>query len=330
MSVLAARLRANTEVVLLVVAVTLLAAGGILHLAGLDEAAHSVWALDTIVGIVPATWWVIDAARHRRLGVDALAVLALVGTLVIGEYLAGAVITVMLASGRTLEARAAARAQHGTPGACWPRAPRVVHRYDDGELTSPPIDDGRPRRSAARAARRGGARRRAGRVERRGPRRERPHRRTAAGHSRRRRRGPERRRERRRPVRPRATTNAAESTYAGIVRLVSEAEASSAPFVRLADRYAGVFLVVALALAGAAWAVSGDLVRAVAVLVVATPCPLILAAPVAIVSGLSRAARRGVVVKGGGALERLADGEILLFDKTGTITDGSATSSPTS
>ena len=120
----------------------------------------------------------------------------------------------------------------------------------------------------------------------------------------------------------RATTSAAESTYAGIVRLVSEAEASSAPFVRLADRYAAVFLGVALALAGAAWALSGDLERAVAVLVVATPCPLILAAPVAIVSGLSRAARRGVVVKGGAALEQLASGEILLFDKTGTITAG--------
>ena len=122
----------------------------------------------------------------------------------------------------------------------------------------------------------------------------------------------------------RATTSAAESTYAGIVRLVSEAEASSAPFVRLADRYAAVFLGVALALAGAAWALSGDLERAVAVLVVATPCPLILAAPVAIVSGLSRAARRGVVVKGGAALEQLASGEILLFDKTGTITAGTA------
>ena len=92
--------------------------------------------------------------------------------------------------------------------------------------------------------------------------------------------------------------------------------------MRLADRYAGVFLGVALALAGAAWAFSGDLERAVAVLVVATPCPLILAAPVAIVSGLSRAARRGVVVKGGAALEQLASGEILLFDKTGTITAG--------
>ena len=95
--------------------------------------------------------------------------------------------------------------------------------------------------------------------------------------------------------------------------------------MRLADRYAGAFLVVSLALAGAAWAVSGDLVRAVAVLVVATPCPLILAAPVAIVSGLSRAARRGVVVKGGAALEQLARGEILLFDKTGTITAGRPT-----
>ena len=91
--------------------------------------------------------------------------------------------------------------------------------------------------------------------------------------------------------------------------------------MRLADRYAAGFLGVALALAGAAWALSGELERAVAVLVVATPCPLILAAPVAIVSGLSRAAR-GVVVKGGAALEHLASGEILLFDKTGTITAG--------
>ena len=120
----------------------------------------------------------------------------------------------------------------------------------------------------------------------------------------------------------RATTTAGESTYAGIVRLVTEAEASSAPFVRLADRYAVLFLGVSLVLAGAAWAVSGQLERAVAVLVVATPCPLILAAPVAIVAGMSRAAHRGVVVKGGAALEQLARGEILLFDKTGTITAG--------
>ncbi len=93
----------------------------------------------------------------------------------------------------------------------------------------------------------------------------------------------------------------------------------------MADRFAVVFLVVSVALAGAAWLISGDPVRAVAVLVVATPCPLILAAPVAMVSGLARAAKRGVVVKGGAVLERLAGAEVLLFDKTGTLTEGRPT-----
>src|SRR3974377_1524275 len=108
-----------------------------------------------------------------------------------------------------------------------------------------------------------------------------------------------------------------------MVRVVAQAEDSQAPFVRLADRYAVWFLLVSLAVAGAAWAVAGA-ERAVAVLVVATPCPLILAAPVALVSGLSVAARRGVVVKGGGVLERLARGTPLLLGKTGTPPSGGA------
>ena len=119
----------------------------------------------------------------------------------------------------------------------------------------------------------------------------------------------------------RATTNAADGTYAGIIRLVKQAQTSQAPFVRLADRYALWFLPLTLAVAGVAWAVGGP-ARAVAVLVVATPCPLILAAPVALVSGLSAAARRGVVVKDGGVLERLAECTTLLVDKTGTLTAG--------
>jgi P-type E1-E2 ATPase len=123
------------------------------------------------------------------------------------------------------------------------------------------------------------------------------------------------------PFDVRATATAQDSTYAGIVRLVARAERSQAPFVRLADRYALWFLAVSLALAGAVWAVSG-LARAVAVLVVATPCPLILAAPVAMVSGLSASARRGVIVKGGAVLERLARCTTLLIDKTGTLTGG--------
>ena len=263
----------------------------------------------------------LDAARHGRLGVDAIALLAVLGTLVVGEYFAGAVITVMLTTGRSLEAWAAGRAErelHALLG----RAPRVAHRYVDGELTDAPVEDvavgdlllvqpgevvpvdgtvrsgpaiiddsaltgeSLPVQRAVGETVRGGA--------------------VNAGG----------------PFDVVATTNASDSTYAGIVRLVEEATATSSPFVRLADRYALAFLVLSVVVAGAAWAISGELSRAVAVLVVATPCPLILAAPVAIVAGLSRAARLGVIVKGGGPLERLADAEILLFDKTGTLTAG--------
>jgi heavy metal translocating P-type ATPase len=309
---------------LLVSATTGLALGGVLYAAGFREGADVAWTATTVLGIVAASWWVAGAARHRRLGVDLIAVLALVGALVVREYLAGSVITVMLASGRTLEARASMRARRELR-ALLEHAPRVVHRYVDGQLTSPPLDEARPGDlllvqpgevvpvdglleatlavldESALTGESLPVERRAGDAIRSGV--------VNAGN----------------PFDLRATTSATDSTYAGIVRLVAEAEASSAPFVRLADRYAGLFLFVSLALAGAAWAVSGDLVRAVAVLVVATPCPLILAAPVAIVSGLSRAAHRGVIVKGGAALEQLARGEILLFDKTGTITAGRPT-----
>ncbi|EYR61805.1 hypothetical protein N866_16205, partial [Actinotalea ferrariae CF5-4] len=122
-----------------------------------------------------------------------------------------------------------------------------------------------------------------------------------------------------------ATATAESSTYAGIVRLVQSAQASSAPFVRAADRVAVLFVPLTVAVAGAAWLVSGDPVRAVAVLVVATPCPLLLAAPIAVVSGISRAARLGVVIRGGGPLERLAGARVVLLDKTGTVTQGRPT-----
>ncbi|HET8952468.1 MAG TPA: HAD-IC family P-type ATPase, partial [Solirubrobacteraceae bacterium] len=124
------------------------------------------------------------------------------------------------------------------------------------------------------------------------------------------------------PFDVRAERPAAESAYAALVRLVEQAQAQRAPLVRMADRYAGIFLPVTLAVAGLAWALSGDPVRALAVVVVATPCPLILAAPIALVSGLSRAARCGVIVKGAGAIETLGEARTVLFDKTGTLTVG--------
>ena len=302
-------------------AATGLLGGVALYALGLDGAAQFVWAATTLVGVAPATWLVFDAARHRRLGVDVIALLALLGTVAVQEYLAGALIAVMLASGRALEARATGRARRELH-ALLERAPKIVHRYEDGELTTCALDDARAGDllmvqpgevvpvdgmlegdsaildEAALTGEPLPVEHEAGDAIRSGV--------VNAGG----------------PFDLRATTSAAESTYAGVIRLVSDAEASSAPFVRLADKYAGVFLLASLVLAGAAWAISGDLVRAVAVLVVATPCPLILAAPVAIVSGLSVAASRGVIVKSGAALEQLGRAEILLMDKTGTITAG--------
>jgi P-type E1-E2 ATPase len=111
------------------------------------------------------------------------------------------------------------------------------------------------------------------------------------------------------------TSGAGESTYAGILRLVNAVHTAKAPFVRLADRFALGFLPLTAGVAAVAWLISGDLMRSLAVFVAATPCPLILAAPVAFIAGVARAARRGVLVKGGSALEALARAHTVLFDK---------------
>ena len=273
-----------------------------------------------LAGLGYSLWTMIGSLRHGRVGVDVIAVLALAGAIAVGELLAAAVIAVMLVSGRLLEAWAARRA-HRDLEALLARAPRTARRYRDDSLETVPLAeirvgdlllvapgdvvpvDGEVSRGAAvldESALTGEAIP----VER-PPTFSTPLRTASPGG----------------PFDMRATTSAADSTYAAIVRLVAEADKAQAPFVRLADRYALWFLPLALAVAGVGWALGGP-DRAVAVLVVATPCPLILAAPVALVSGLSAAARRGVVVKNGGVLERLAQCTTLLLDKTGTLTVG--------
>jgi len=301
-----------------------LAAGALLLVAGAGAAADAAWAVAIVVALVPLAVAVTRNLLRGETGVDVIALLALVGALALREYAAGAVIAVMLATGGALEEFAGARARRELSGLL-ERAPKIVHRYDGATLTSPPLQDVRPRDrllvqpgevvpvdgvvasatavldesaltgEARPAERDAGSPVRSGAVNA----------------------GP--------PFDMYATATAEESTYSGIVRLVEEAQASKAPFVRMADRYALVFLVLTLVLAGAAWAASGDPVRALAVLVVATPCPLILAAPVAIMSGISRAAKRGVILKGGAALETLGRSRVLLFDKTGTLTMGRPT-----
>jgi heavy metal translocating P-type ATPase len=300
-----------------------LAAGGAAAYAGRPAAAALAW------GAVSATLLVtVGAATLRRLGrgevgVDVVAALALAGALVLGEHLAGAVIGLMVATGMALEEYAATRAR-AELAALVGRTPRVAHRYEGGGLAAVPIEEVRvgdrllvkpgevlpvdgivtgdgavldesAMTGEARAVRRpGGDRARSGTVNA----------------------GP--------PFDLHAVATAEASTYAGVVRLVRNAQASKAPFARLADRYALLFVPLTLAVAGTAWALSGDAVRALAVLVVATPCPLILAVPVALVSGISRAARRGILVKDGGALETLARARTVILDKTGTITTGRA------
>lgn len=313
-------LRAHGELLLFAVSTLLLAGGGAATLLDEPGVAAGCWVAGTVVGLLAALGWTAEAVRHRRPTVDVIAVLALAGALAVDEPFAGAMITVMLASGRLLEARAEARARRDL-GLLLQRAPRIARRVTTDGVVEVPVEDvvqgdrlmvgtgevvpvdGRLLVAALldESALTGEplpVERTAGEDVRSGA--------VNAGA----------------PFELVATEVAAESTYAGLVRLVEQAQASSAPFVRAADRFAVVFVPVTLLLAGGAWLLSGDPVRAVAVLVVATPCPLLLAAPIAFISGLTRAARIGVVVKGGGALERLAQGRVMLFDKTGTLTEG--------
>jgi heavy metal translocating P-type ATPase len=303
-------------------AVAGLGTGLVAAAAGYSQIAALAFAATILAALVPLTLTVISALLRGRLGVDIIALLAMAGALALGQYLAGAVVALMLSGGQVLEERAAARARRDL-SALLQRSPRTAHRYERGELHTIGAGEVRPgdlllvkpgeivpvdglvAEGAAvldESALTGESRP----VERRTGER------VASGAI----------NSSSSPVKLRATATAGESTYAGIVRLVEQAQASKAPLVRLADRYAMWFLPVTLAVAAAAWAVSGDAVRALAVLVVATPCPLILAAPIAIVSGISRAARRGIIVKGGGALETLARGRTLVIDKTGTVTAG--------
>ena len=297
-------------------------AGGIIYLLGNHPLADRIWAAGAIVVLVPL---VADTARSLRrgdVGVDAIALVAIVWALALQQQLAAAIVALMMSGGAALEAWAAGRARRELR-LLVQRAPRVGHLYRDGIVVEVDVDslepgdvvvvrggdvvpaDGEVAAGSAvidESALTGEAL---------------PATLTAGD-----------------PVRSgtanagdtfdlRITRPAAESAYASIVRLVTAAESDRSPFTRLADRYAAFFLPFSLAVAGLAWLASEDSERGLAVMVVATPCPLILAAPIAFVAGLSRAARAGIIVKGAGALERLGGARTVLLDKTGTLTVGS-------
>lgn len=123
-------------------------------------------------------------------------------------------------------------------------------------------------------------------------------------------------------VTAKALSSAEDSQYQQIIKLVKAAAASQAPFVRLADRYSVPFTLTAYAIAGAVWILSGQPIRFLEVIIVATPCPLLLATPIALISGMARSSKYGIIIKSGTALEKLATAKTIAFDKTGTLTRG--------
>jgi heavy metal translocating P-type ATPase len=317
-----ARLIEHRAQVLASLAVGALVIGGLLYAGGEGAAAQVLWRATVAV---LAAELAAEVARtivvEHSLGVDTIALVAMVGSLALDQELAGLVIGLMFSGGASLEAIASRRARRELT-ALVQRAPKVARVHVDDQLQEVPIDrvqagdvvlvrtgevipvdgtvlsaeavidastlTGEPLPETVRL----GTPVLSGSANA----------------------GP--------PFDVRADRPARDSAYAALVRLVEQAQTQRAPLVRMADRYAGFFLPATLLIAGLAWALSGDPVRGLAVVVVATPCPLILAAPIALVSGVSRAARAGVIVKGAGAIETLGEAKTVMFDKTGTVTVG--------
>jgi len=300
-----------------------LALGVTLDILGHERSAHLVWTAVTIPVLAALSVDIIRSLARGHVGLDIVAALSMAGALAFGETLAAAIVALMYAGGQLLEAYAGRRARHEMT-ALLSRVPRSAMRHREGTLEEIPLErveahdrllvrqgdvvpvDGEVIHGVAvldTSALTGEAlpvTARQGQSVLSGC--------TNVGDA----------------FDLEATRRAEESTYAGVVRLVEAAQKSRAPFSRLADRYALVFLALSVAIASGAWVLADDPIRAIAVLVVATPCPLILAVPVALVSGLSRAAKLGILIKGAKVLETLAQVRAVVLDKTGTLTHGRA------
>lgn len=295
--------------------------GLVLDLSGKDSLAHLVLGTSALIATIPLVWGMIETLRSGAFGVDVLAVTAIVTSVILGEYWAGMVIVLMLTGGEALEDYAEGRAKTELTALInkKPQKARIqksgktievkvseVSVGDkvvilpgdlvpvDGEIIegSSSLDESSLTGESLPVNKNVGDQLLSGSVNIESS------------------------------ITIKAIRSAEDSQYEQIIKLVKSASASQSPFVRLADRYSIPFTMIAFFIAGTAWVVSGDPVRFLEVLVVATPCPLLLGAPIALVSGMSRAARHGIIVKTGSALERLAEVQTFGFDKTGTLTQG--------
>lgn len=275
----------------------------------------------SIIAILPEAREMIKTLMSGQVGVDIIALVAIGASLLLGQYVAAAVIVIMLTGGNALEEFAKNRARKELDSLL-KRKPTIAHLLVNGEEKEVPVDqvkvgdsillkpgdmipvDGKIYKgftSVDESAitgeslpenKKSGDEVLSGSINLDGV------------------------------VEIHATKISKESQYETIIKLVSEASTKKSPLVRLADIYSLPFTILTFTLSGIAWFISGDPVRALSVLVVATPCPLLIATPVAIVSGMSRAASRGVIIKSGGVLEQLSRLKAIAFDKTGTVTQG--------
>ncbi|MCQ1776246.1 heavy metal translocating P-type ATPase [Neorhizobium galegae] len=306
---------------LLVLAALGLALGLLFHLMDRPDAAERAWQMGVVPVLAVLVSEILRSLWRGEVGLDIVAALSMSAALLFGETLAASVVAVMYSGGTFLESFAEGRARREM-SALLSRVPRFATRYANGRLEDVTLEDIKP--GDLLLIHQGAVVPADGDIE---SQRAILDKSALTGES--------------MPVRLdrgqeamsgstnagdafdlRVRHRAADSTYAGIVRLVEAAQASKAPMSRLADRYSLLFLAVTIALSTASWWLTGDPIRAVAVLVVATPCPLILAVPVALVAGLSRAAHFGILIKGAKPLEVLARISTLILDKTGTLTDG--------
>lgn len=295
--------------------------GIVLQFTGQRTAAHAVLGSVAIFEVIPILYSMLRDVRAGSYGIDILAVTAIIASVLLHQYWAAAVVVLMLTGGESLEAFAEHRSK-AELDALLQRAPHKAHlirsrktievkaselKVGDkivikpGELVpadaviiegTSSFDESSLTGEAIPKSRAVGDMLLSGSVNIDGA------------------------------ITAKVTANAADSQYQQIIKLVKTASASRAPYVRLAERYSIPFTFMAYAVATAVWVVSGQAIRFLEVIIVATPCPLLLAAPIAFISGMARASRYGIIVKNGAALERLAEAETIAFDKTGTLTKG--------
>lgn len=276
------------------------------------------------VGVLPLVLEIVQSMIRGHFGVDLVALVAIGTSLALGEYLAGSVILLMLSGGEALEGYALRRARKDLTDLI-SNAPTTAHKKDGEQLKDIPaesvvigdiivvkpgeiipvdgevidgkamVDESTLTGESMPVDKSTGHSVMSGSVSKDGV------------------------------LTIRALKPSAESKFAQIIRLVQDAEQRKAPFVRLADRYSVWFTALTFVLAILAWSLAHDPIRLLAVLVVATPCPLILATPIAFASGIATAAKRGIIVKNGGVLEKLGEARCFVFDKTGTLTLGTPT-----